>query len=133
MTSPDHVQVSAVTQTGVPFAIVYAGGPPRGLGLHLQIDGSERSARITGPSGLIEMSPLTLEVSQANGRWEVIQEPVEHAVWDGVARLYRNIADVLGGGSPNFLPTFDDALELHRTLDAIEFAAATGRTVTIQA
>lgn len=131
MTSPDYIQISALTRAGVPIAIVYAGGPPRGPGMHLQVDGSERSARITGPSGLIEMSPLTLEISQVGGAWDVIVKPVENALWDGVAQLYRNIADVLGGGPAGILPTFEDSLHLHRTLAAIENAADSGCTVII--
>jgi predicted dehydrogenase len=132
MTSPDHVQISAVTQAGVPVSIVYAGGLPRGPGLHLQVDGTDRSARITGPSGLIEMSPLTLEVSgEGGGHWELVQGPVENPVWDGVAQLYTNIAEVFSGRPKGMLPTFDDGLDLHRVLQAIEDAAETGCAVKL--
>ncbi len=131
MTASDHVMVGAVTRAGVPITIDYLGGTPRGPGLHLQVDGTEGSARITGPSGLIELSPLTLEVSDAARRWELVQAPVEDAVWHGVASLYRYVAKVFAGGHAGNLPTFEDALKLHEVLQAIEDADASGCRVNL--
>lgn len=130
MTAPDDVAVLATTASGVPVSVHFRAGAPRGLGLCWQIDGTERSARLTAPSGLIEMTALTLEVSTKAGGWEVVEQPVDHPVWDGVARLYAGIADTLQGNEP-IAPTAQAGLALHRLLDAIERAGASGQRVAI--
>lgn len=130
MTAPDDVAILATTATGVPVSVHFRAGPARGLGLCWQIDGTDRSARITAPSGLIEMAALTLEVSTKAGGWDMLEQPVDHPVWDGVARLYSGIADILQG-QESVVPTAKDGLALHRLLDAIERASVAGQRVVV--
>lgn len=131
MTVPDQALIAATTRAEAPLSIHYRGGPPSGPGLVWQVDGSARSARITSPSGLIEMAALTLEVGNDAGGWDVVVEPVAEPLWDGVARLYNAVADAIDGRARADLPTFADALALHRLLAAIERADAAGMRIAL--
>ena len=131
LTAPDQIQLACLLENGMPLSLHYRGGLPRGEGLVWDIDGAEGSARLSGPSGLLEMAPLTLATSTDSTRaWKNLVEPVDRPAIDGVRRLYSALAGKIRGGDA-VVPDFSTALRLHRIIAAIEHSAATGRRVSI--
>lgn len=130
--APDQVLLACTLESGTPLSLHYRGGLPRGEGLTWSIDGIDGSARLTGPSGLLEMAPLTLAVSAGpTPDWETLAGPVDQPVIDGVRRLYVALADRIRG-SDIAVPDFTSALRLHRIIAAIEESAMTGQRVRIE-
>ncbi|MDX5985127.1 Gfo/Idh/MocA family protein [Sphingomonas echinoides] len=133
LTAPDQVMIDCLTAEGLPLALHYRGGLPRGDGLFWQVDGTEGSVRISGPSGLIEMAPLTLSASIGDEKgWSVVCAPVDHPAVDGVRRFYEALAAKIAGEDVA-MPDFASALRLHRVIAAIEEADRRGCRVAIAA
>lgn len=132
MSGPDQVLLACTLADGLPLSLHYRGGLPRGRGFVWQIDGTNASARVTAKSGLIEMTGLTLSLSNgASGQWTEIVGPVEQPVVDGVRRLYQAIWQRITSGKADF-PTFSDAVRLHRLIATIERAAETGKRQNVE-
>lgn len=139
VSSPDQVLVSGVLASGVPIALHYRGGEPRdGDGLWWEINGTEGTLRLSGPSGHTQMVQLALAGLRGNkGAYRPLAvPPCDHACWPGdvvpgnVARVYAAMARDVRTGS-HTAPRFDDAVALHRVLSAIELAAESGTRVTL--
>jgi predicted dehydrogenase len=130
MQTHDHVMVNAVLKSGAPLSLELRGGRPRGTRLLWEINGTLGDLRITAANGwppVINISPLRVE---AGRRGELGYSDVEvaksHAldfVGPGPARnvaaIYRRMADDLVQGT-RIAPDFDDAVALHKVIDAIE-------------
>ncbi len=139
VSAPDQVLVSGVFASGVPISMHYRGGAARdGDGLFWEIHGTEGDIRVLGPSGHTQMVQLSLE--GANGEENIFQ-PLEvpasyHAGWPedveagNVARLYAKMARDLREGTRT-APSFEDAVAVHRIIDAIERAAESGCRTTL--
>jgi predicted dehydrogenase len=133
MTAEDQVLVSAVLESGAPMSVHYRGGTLNGSGLYWEINGTEGSVRITAPNGHAQLSQLA--VSGAFGDTSSMQPialPAAYAIdrTDGpvagnVRRAYAAFAGDLREGT-SIAPDFEDAVQLHRLLAAIEQAAASG-------
>jgi predicted dehydrogenase len=131
----DQVLVSGVLASGAPLSLHYRGGEPRNLpGLVWEINGTEGDIRVTGPIGHPQMVPLTLEGArgdeQAFRALDVPDSdrggvPLQDVVPGNVARVYARMAADLRQGT-HTAPSFDDAVDLHRLLETIETAAASG-------
>ena len=131
LSAPDQILLACTLENGMPLSLHYCGGLPRGEGLVWQVDGSEGSVRLTGPSGLLEMAPLTVALSSGASRaWNTLVEPINQPAVDGVRRLYSALADRIGGGLSD-VPDFSSALRLHRIIAAIEQSAAAGMRVAV--
>jgi len=137
MTTPDQVLVAGLLGNGAPLSIHYRGGLPRdGAGLVWEINGTAGDLRVTGPSGHAQMVQLSLEGSRGDDRaLRPLEVPAslragfpEDVVPGNVARIYARMAADLRHGT-HTAPSFDDAVELHRLIAAIETAAETGRRV----
>lgn len=135
MNSPDQVLVSGLLKSGAPFSIHYRGGQARGgVGLVWEINGTEGDIRLTGPSGHAQMIPLSLEGGRGDDRdLRPLEVPAsyragfpEDVVPGNVARIYARMAADLRDGTRT-APSFDDAVEVHRLIAAIESAADSGR------
>jgi predicted dehydrogenase len=137
VTSPDQVLVAGVLQSGAPISIHYYGGTSPGDGLIWKIIGTRGELQLTGPSGNSQLVPLTL----AGGRREdtsfkVLPLPAKYtadavvgsAVVENVRRVYAAMASDLRHGTRS-APSFDDAVQTHQVIAAIERAAETGRSV----
>ncbi len=133
MTAPDQVLVSGILQSGAPVSIHYRGGEARGIGLVWEINGSDGDIRVTGPSGHSQMVQLSLAGARGDERaLRPLEVPASYrAGWPdnvvpgNVARLYARMAADLRNGTRT-APTFDDAIEIHRIIAAVESAAASG-------
>ena len=137
MTAPDQVLVSGLLANGAPMVIHFRGGLPRGTpGLVWDISGSEGDIRVTASAGHAQMVQLLLEGGRAEQRTlHPLQVPASYlAGWPddvivgNVARMYARMAADLATGTQT-APSFDDAVELHRLIAAIEAAAESGARV----
>lgn len=141
MDAPDQVLVNGLLASGAPISIHYRGGLPRGgPGFVWEINGTEGDIRVTAASGHTQMVQLALEGARADARG-LRPLAVPQALLDGwpadgivgnVARLYARMAADLAQGTRT-APGFDDAVELHRVIAAIEAAAGQGTRVRPEA
>lgn len=137
MNAPDQVLVCGTLTSGAALSIHYQGGLPRdGQGLIWTIHGTEGDLRVMGPSGHVQMMPLTLWGTRGAGTLEPIAMPDDCGFPDvipgNVAKLYARMAADLSAGTRT-APDFDDAVQLHRVLAAIEISARTGQRVALDA
>lgn len=139
VSAPDQVLVSGVLASGIPVALHYRGGAPRhGDGLVWEINGTKGDIRLSGSSGHSQMVQLSLEGVRGDEKaFQPLDVPASFRVgWPpdvepgNVARLYAAMARDLRQGTST-APTFDDAVALHRVIDAIERAADSGRRVVL--
>ena len=136
-TAHDQVLVSGTLASGAPIALHYRGGQPRTApGLVWEINGTRGDLRIRGPFGHAQLVQLTLEGATDTEALHAIEIPDSYregldlaAVPGNVGRLYARMAADLRDGT-HTAPTFDDAVSLHRLLEAIEVSAETGKRVS---
>lgn len=130
--APDQVVVCGRIGDGAPISIHYRGGFPRGDdGLVWEINGTDGDLRLIGSHGGAQqvklslsggrgddrqMDPIVVPAAFTRGNWPDNINPAN------VARLYARMAQDLLTGSKT-APSFDDAVELHRLIDAIETAS----------
>jgi predicted dehydrogenase len=134
VSAPDQVLVSGVLAGGAPLSIHYRGGTARdGDGLFWEINGTEGDIRVSGTSGHTQMVQLSLKGARGE---EKVLRPLEVPAsyrfgWPeqvepgNVARLYARMARDLREGTRT-APSFDDAVAVHRIIEAIERAAESG-------
>lgn len=140
-TSPDHVSVTGLLESGTVATAHIVGGVRRGPGVRIDIRGTEGDLRISsdGPH-IIEMAHLRLEGARGGGGALLALEPItipdsyrivspeleaQGTVFH-VAQLYATIARDLREGTRR-APDFALALKRHELLDAIARAAETGQ------
>ncbi len=137
MTAADQIVVAGSLANGAPLSVHYRGGAPRaGVGLTWEINGTEGDLRVTAPLGHAQMVQLSLEgVRGAEQTFAPIETPQSYragfpqeSVPRNVARNYARMAADVKTGS-HAAPTFDDAVQLHRLLAAIEESAESGKRV----
>ena len=139
MTAPDQILVTGRFADGAPLTVHYQGGSANGInGLVWDIHGTEGDLRITAPLGHAQMVQLSL-FGAKSGAGTLASIAVPDAYLEGlapepipgnVARNYARIAADIRTGSKS-ASSFDDAIVVHRLLDAIETASATGTRVTL--
>lgn len=139
--TPDHVMMNAVLQSGAPLSLQIRGGLPRGIKLLWEINGTEGDLRITAAieqAPVVNISPLRVEAGRkGQDGYTELEIPKtfyfgleDAAAARNVAGIYRMMADDLRLGT-HAAPNFDDALELHKVLSAIEQSDQTGRRVQV--
>lgn len=140
MTSPDQILVAGLLKSGVPISIHYRGGKPRGNGLLWEIYGTHGEIQVTGNGGHTQFVELAVKGAQGDAAALVdLPLPAPQGEPHGldiygahVATLYRQLAADVRDGTRT-APTFDDALQTHRLIAAIELAAREGRVVMVEA
>jgi predicted dehydrogenase len=139
VSAPDQVLVSGILAGGAPLSIHYRGGMERdGDGLYWEINGTEGDIRVSGLSGHTQMVQLSLQGARGGETsFRPLEVPVsyrsgwpEDVVPGNVARLYARMARDLRDGT-RMAPSFDDAVAVHRVIDAIEQAAERGSRVVV--
>ncbi len=133
--APDQVVIAGRIGDGAPISIHYRGGMPRGRdGLFIEINGTEGDLRLIGRHGGAQQVPLRIEGGRGDDRETApIAVPPELTGqgWPqdvnpaNVARIYARLARDIAEGTQT-APTFADAVDLHRLIDAIEKASASG-------
>lgn len=132
MTAPDQVLVIGQLESGASLSLHYNGGVPRGIdGFTWDIHGTAGDIRVTGPTGHVQMVPLSI-LGGRGGEQSLrpLKAPAsdrmgypDDVIPGNVARLYARMAQDIRKGT-NTAPTFDDAVALHRVIAAIETASA---------
>lgn len=135
MTTPDQICIDGLLSCGAAVSVHYRGGVSRGTNLLWEINGTEGDLQITAAGGHAQMFELTVAGGRgsdtglqalpvpANYRWSPPQPAPGFAF--NVAQAYGRLARDWHEGT-HLCPTFDDAVNRHRLLQAIESAASTG-------
>jgi predicted dehydrogenase len=137
----DHVMVNAILKSGAPLSLELRGGLPRGTRLLWEINGTLGDLRITATNDqvpVINISPLRVEAGRRGEQgYREVEIAKSHAVdfadtdlARNVAAIYRQMAEDLVQGTSN-APDFDDAVALHKVIDAIERSDQTRKRVRI--
>jgi predicted dehydrogenase len=139
MTSHDQVLFSGVMTSGAPISFHFRGGDARdGNGFEWQINGTEGDLQLAGRSGHSQQVPLALRGGRGKEReMKLLEVPAsylegasENPMVGNVARLYARMAADLRNGTRT-APTFDDAVEVHEIIDAIERSAESGMRLKV--
>lgn len=139
MTAHDQVLFCGLMESGAPISLHFRGGDARdGNGFCWEINGTEGDLRLAGRSGHTQQMQLVLEGGRREDKgMKPLDVPAsyreggpENLMIGNVARLYGRMAADLRTGS-NTAPTFDDAVEVHKIIDAIERSAETGKRVKV--
>lgn len=141
-TSPDQMLLQGRLGGRTLLSLHLRGGTLRGSGLLIEITGTRGELRISGPAGVLQMMPLTLE-----GAWgpqaslqpiAIPPEPEGEAltalgpVASNVARAYRRFAEDIRSGRRT-VPDFALAARRQSLLRDIAAAAASGRRFSTSA
>lgn len=133
--SPDNVRVSGQLACGAAVSVHVGAVPWAGTGYRMEIYGRDGTLVITG--SVSSQRGEMLRVQGAKESQELIDLTVpERFVYVpedfpkgdpfNVGQMYALFADAIRTGQ-NRLPTFDDAVNLHRFLDTIKLASDTGQ------
>ncbi|WP_159979124.1 MULTISPECIES: Gfo/Idh/MocA family protein [unclassified Novosphingobium] len=134
LTAPDQVLVQGIYDGGAPLSVHFRGGMSRGTNLLLEINGTEGDIQVTGLCGHVQMFPVALAGGRGDAQaLEPLPVPDSYldgvALEEGVARnvayAYRSVARDIRGATGEFR-SFEDALRIHRVIDAVERAARSG-------
>ena len=134
MTAEDQVAIIGRLESGTVAALHYRGGRSPSTNFLWEIAGSKGTVVVTGRSGHLQYGRVEV-LAAGEGERELSPRPVpdeyEAVALDrqglpyAVAQAYAQLLDDLRDGTHE-VPTFADAVRRHRTLAAVERAAATG-------
>jgi predicted dehydrogenase len=134
MTAADQVAITGRLENGAVAAMHYRGGRSPGTNFLWEVAGSRGTLVVTGASGHLQYGRVAVQVA-VDGQRELSARPIppeyELVALDpqslpyAVAHAYARLLGDLRDGTTE-VPTFADAVRRHRTLAAVERAAATG-------
>jgi len=135
--APDEVLLQGRLVGGTLASLHFRPGSGRPNGFVWEISGSEGAITVAGEMGNLQMTGLTVTLLREGGNPEPVDPllPADstlprHPVPRNVACLYAMIAADLKHGRRS-APNFDDAVQTHRVIAAMERASAEGRQVTV--
>lgn len=126
-TAHDQVLIHGSLKSGAAFSIHYRGGISRGTNLLWEINGTDGDIQVTGASGHAQIVQLSIrgatgsvhELVPLNPPASAYENWPDNAAARNLARLYAKLArDIVSG--THTAPDFQDAVKLHRIIDAIE-------------
>ncbi len=132
----DQVAVIGTLKSGAVATFHVRGGVMHGLGLMLEINGTEGDIIMTSPTAAgIQNADIRLQCTRKpGGPFEDLPVPDKYRIAprnaaapnaQNVAGLYRRLGKAINEGAPIDCD-FDHAVEHHRLLDVIRAASATG-------
>ena len=131
VSSPDQVCISGRFSSGPIGSIHYRTGAQTSAGLHWEINGTEGCLVVKAPTGHVQYGDVTID-GIGNGAKEFERLEIPERYWPvsgprtglgyTVAVAYDMICKDLRNGTSNACG-IDDALVLHKNLQAIELAA----------
>jgi predicted dehydrogenase len=133
MSVADQIAVTGTLRSGAVAALHTRGGSTAGLRFHWEITGSDGEFVVVGRHGHLQFGLVELFRSTAEGTLTPVLGAEKYALAPGdpasrsytVAQAYAGLlADLADGGHRT--PTFADAVQRHRMLDAVTRAASTG-------
>jgi predicted dehydrogenase len=139
VTSPDNVLVSGRLAEGAVASVHIAAIPYAGSGYRMEIYGRDGTLVVSGADSP-QLGEVVLHGAKAGNRLEPLPVPQQHSITAtgtpsgepfNVGQMYALFARAIRDGG-SVQPTFSTAVELHRVVDAIKSAAASGREVQIQ-
>ncbi|MDE2596542.1 MAG: Gfo/Idh/MocA family oxidoreductase [Sphingomonadales bacterium] len=139
-TSPDQVAFTGTLASGATMACHYRAGACRGTNLLWEINGTEGDIQVTGMGGHMQMLDLTVSGGRGDAQaLAPLPTPAElRTVPVGlagpalnVAQVWQAFADDLATGSRKTFD-FDQAVQRHTLLAAIERSAAHGNKEKVQ-
>ncbi|GGC37642.1 oxidoreductase [Novosphingobium marinum] len=130
-TAEDQWVIAARLESGAVASIHYRGGQAGGQNLRWEINGTEGDLVLSSDFG--QMQPMTLALAGAKGgeRPEPMEIPPEYMLAGDLPDPALNVAQAWAlfvSGSED-AATFEDALHMHRLIDAIDQSARTGRAL----
>ncbi|MCZ4342855.1 Gfo/Idh/MocA family oxidoreductase [Sphingomonadaceae bacterium G21617-S1] len=138
-TSPDQMILQGRLGGRTLLSLHIRGGMLRASGLLIEVTGSEGELRISGPAGVLQMMPLTLEAAWGTQTsLRPIEVPPEQdgealaalgPVAANIARAYRRFADDIRSGTRT-VPDFALAAQRQALLQDIAIAASTGQRIS---
>jgi len=138
-TSPDNVRVSGQLKRGAAVSVHVGAVPWAGSGFRMEIFGREGTLITTGSVSSQRGEMLRVQGAQKTQELQdlaipdrFVYVPDDFPKGDpfNVGQMYALFAEAIRTGQ-NRLPTFDDAVELHRFLDTIKLASDTGQEQTV--
>jgi predicted dehydrogenase len=141
VTSPDNILVSGKLANGAVASVHVAAVPWAGGGFRMVIYGREGTLAATG--NISSQRGEMLRVQGAQRSHELRDMPIpDRFVWlppefprgdpFNVGQMYSLFAEAIRSGkTPERLPTFDTAVDLHRFLDTIRASSDAGRELEV--
>lgn len=128
MTVADQVLVTGVLASSTAISAHFRGGLSRGTNFHIEINGTMGDLIISSPVGYIGSGGFELKGARLDEKLHALEVPqiygadrFEEGPAQGVAVAYERLASDMNTGT-GLSPTFDDAVELHRLIDAIDLS-----------
>jgi predicted dehydrogenase len=141
VTSPDDIILAGTLQNGAAASVHITQPPYASNGCSIQICGAEGVLLITGEISSQRGPALRLQGAQHGAALAVLDIPEKFSVVGkdfpkgdpyNVGQMYALFAQAIRTGkAPAQLPTFDNAVTLHRLIDKIREASDTGQAVAI--
>lgn len=137
VTAPDSIAIAGRLESGAEVAVQVGAVPVSPSGARYEIYGRQGTLIISSSSA--QIGPNTILGAKAGEELQELRVPDEYTfVPEGapggrarnVAQAYARIADALQGGDP-YSPDFDDAVQRHRLIEAIERSASEGCSVKL--
>jgi len=130
VSSDDQILVHGMLASGAPISIHYRGGVSRGTNFLWEINGTDGDLQVVADSGHAQLAKLSIRGERGGASEMATLTPPTSVGRDwpdtpaagNVARLYALIAEDIRNGT-RLAPSFDDAVALHATIDAIERAS----------
>jgi len=134
----DQVMVAGTLANDTVVAAHYRGGSCRATNFRWEINGTDGDLEITAASGHLQAADLILRGGRgADGVLEALPVPDGYrASPAGLPTSAVNVAEAyarfaMGASAPDPIPDFNDAVRLHRLLEAIERSALSGERVVL--
>lgn len=131
MTASDQVAVTGVLDSGAVASFHYRGGSTAATNFRWEINGTRGDILVEGGTGHLQYGLVDVLVSRDGGPLEPSNPPEQLVPVEidstssaySLAQAYAALAEDLQHGGSR-IPTFDDAVHRHHTLDRIRVAAA---------
>lgn len=138
-TAADQIAVAGTLAGGAVASVHYRGGISRGVNLLWEINGTQGDLQLTAAGGHAQIFEMSLRGGRGQEQeLHPLAIPAAHCWVPGdlagpalnVAQMYALFASDIREGT-RLCPDFDDAVVRHRTVAAIEEAAASGLRVRV--
>jgi predicted dehydrogenase len=132
--TPDNVLLNGVFANGGLLSYQITAVPYHADGWRMVVHGNKGTIIATTP-GLPQITPVTLTGSQGEQplkelsipeRLRFVPKTVPYGPAQNVGHAYIRMAEAITGGKP-YRPSFEDALQVHTLLDAIQHSSDEGR------
>ena len=139
VTSPDNIRVSGQLKNGAAASVHVGAAPWAGSGYRMEIYGREGTLVATGSVSSQRGEMLRVQGAQRSHQLQDLDIPDRFAFVPAdfpqgdpynVGQMYSLFTEAVRTGR-NRLPNFDTAVDLHRFIDTIQEASATGRELPV--